>query len=215
LSLLLGFLLALGLVVSPLAAPRAQAAQIPVTDLAVAVDRHEVTAGWNEPVATTLNFCTPGSASAGDTFTVKLPQALGNWPASFQVLNPDGVVMYEVSIGGDPAVATFTFTAAGNTAANRCSIAKFGGTATKPAGAYPLRYVVNDTQELSAGELTVRPPAYPLPSGEYKNAWFTTTSDECRTDPVGCLSWRLVSRVGPGATVAATGWAPPIWISKS
>ena len=211
LSLLLGFLLALGLVVSPLAAPRAQAAQIPVTDLAVAVDRHEVTAGWNEPVATTLNFCTPGSASAGDTFTVKLPQALGNWPASFQVLNPDGVVMYEVSIGGDPAVATFTFTAAGNTAANRCSIAKFGGTATKPAGAYPLTYVVNDTQELSAGELTVRPPAYPLPSGEYKNAWFTTTSDECRTDPVGCLSWRLVSRVGPGATVVADEPAGTNW----
>ncbi len=76
-SLLLGLLLSLALVASPLMAPRAEAAPIPVTNLTVTVDKHQVTTGWDEPIVTSISFCTPDSASAGDTITVALPTMLG------------------------------------------------------------------------------------------------------------------------------------------
>lgn len=59
------------------------AASFAPTNVTVAVDRNTVTQGYGETITSTLSFCVPDAQSAGDSFTVTLPEVLSNWPAGF------------------------------------------------------------------------------------------------------------------------------------
>ncbi len=199
----------LGLV-SPASTPSAHAAEIPVTNLTIAVDPTEVTYGWQEAVTTTINFCTPNTAVAGDTFTLDLPSELGSWPSAFTVKNPGGAVMYTVAL--NQSRATFTLTAEGAAENNLCLVASFSGTSgSTPAGSYPLRYVINGAQTITRGPLVVKPATIIAPQVSGKNGWFNVASDECRQNPDACLTWRFQTKIHPGAQVVIDDPAGPNW----
>ncbi len=121
--------------------------------------------------------------------------------------------MYNVRISGSPAVAVFTFTAAGGAVQNRCSTAQFTATSGRTAaGSYPLTYTVNGTQQVSAGTLRVQDPAIQMPVREFKTGWFTRSGDQCRTDPEICLTWQMVTRVQPGDRVVLDEPAGANWV---
>ena len=64
------------------------AASFAPTNVTVAVDRNTVTQGYGETITSTLSFCVPDAQSAGDSFTVTLPEVLSNWPAGFSLPAP-------------------------------------------------------------------------------------------------------------------------------
>ena len=66
------------------------AASFAPTNVTVAVDRNTVTQGYGETITSTLSFCVPDAQSAGDSFTVTLPEVLSNWPAGFSLLDGTG-----------------------------------------------------------------------------------------------------------------------------
>lgn len=209
LSVWVAVVLVLGLLSTP---PRAYAAPIAVTNVAITVNPTEVTAGWYEAVTTTVNLCTPNEAQAGDTFTLGLPAALGDWPAGLEIRTASGVLAYRVAISGSPAVATFTLTPEGAAQNNLCLAASFSGTSgNRAAGSYPLTYVVNGTQRITAGTLVVKPATIIPPRVSGKNGWFNVANDECRTNAANCLTWRFQTKINPGSRVSIDDPAGNNW----
>ncbi len=194
-------------------APQARAATIDVTDFTVEVDRTEVTFEWAEAIKTTVNWCTPDSANAGDTFTLTLPEVLSSWPASFDIRDGTGAVVYSVQISTDsPAVATFTLTSYGAGLTNLCTRAEFTATSGSTAvGTYPLNYQLNGTVEYDVGTLTVVPVPLWAPTEPGKAGWAPDAADQCRTNPRDCITWRFNTGRGVQGVHSVSDPAQPNW----
>ena len=67
----------------------------------------------------------PDSTTAGDTFRLALPPELMFLPNGFDVRDPDGLLVADVTLAGSPEVVTFTFTDYVNTRADVCGSAFF------------------------------------------------------------------------------------------
>ena len=194
---------------------RAAAAEITPTNMSVTVDRHSVTTGWQDTVTTDLTFTTPNTAVAGDTLTVTLPEVLTHWPASFQITNgAGGPVVYNVTISDtNPAIATFTLTAAGAAVDNLAVTATFGAdVASAPPGTYPLVYKVGSSAEVTAGNLVVNAqPHNVIPTWSSKAGWFFDGSDQCRTKTEECLAYSIGTPAGVSGTATIVDDAGANW----
>ena len=207
-----GAALVLGMLVSPLAMPSAQAGSIAIQQAQVTVSPNSAVSTWGQPITTRLSFCTPDSARAGDSFTLGLPSVIRDWPAGFEIKDAAGTVVYNVAIAGTPGVATFTLTDAGASAVNLCSEATFAGTVGAAAGGtHPLRFTVNRSTALDGGTMTVTLPVYDPPQYPSKNGWFTNQADQCRTSTDGCLIFRFRTPMSPGPRVVIDDPAGPGW----
>ncbi|MEP7112818.1 MAG: Ig-like domain-containing protein [Ilumatobacteraceae bacterium] len=153
-----------------------------------------------DPVRTDLAWCVPDSATAGDTFQVALPPQLTQLPRSFNLRDPDGVLVATALIQGTPAVVTFTFNDYVDTHTGVCGTAFFESRLDNsliPGNTYTLTYVVNSvttfepvitirTGTTTAGRDTAR-----------KGGYFDDPNDDCRTVAVGCLGWYIETVLGP------------------
>ena len=191
------------------------AASFAPTNVTVAVDRNTVTQGYGETITSTLSFCVTDAQSAGDSFTVTLPEVLSNWPAGFSLLDGTGQAVIEVSISSaSPAVATFTLTTYGGGVDNLCAIAKFGAdSGSSAAGTYPLDYVVGTTTITPpTPTLTVEPqPIESAPTEPNKIGWFPNNANQCRDTTENCLLWNFRTAGGDRGLVTFTDTASAGW----
>jgi hypothetical protein len=175
----------------------------PVTSITVTPTNPRI----SDPVRTDVVWCVPDSATAGDTFQIALPAELTNLPRSFNLRDPNGVLVAVATIAGNPAVATFTFNDYVDTHTNVCGTAFFESRLSStlvPGQTYTLTYVVNATTTFQP-VITVRPGPTPgARTTARKGAFFSDPSDECRTIATGCLGWYIESQVGPFQSVTVT-----------
>ena len=200
----------LALAALTMAAPAAGAAEIDgaVTDIEVIPDNP----GIYDTVRTNIEWCVPNGTMAGDTFSVSLPEQLGEFPTGFDLRDPNGALVATASIAGtDPVVATFTMTSFAEEFNGVCGTAFFESTVDDDlAGTeQELVFEVNDGTVIRQ-PITVRPRSgvginrgNPRKQGE-----FTDTSDQCRTDATDCLQWSLESPIGPFTEVTFVDPAP-------
>jgi hypothetical protein len=117
------------------------------------------------------------------------------------------VLVANATIAGTPAVATFTFNSYVDTHNNVCGTAFFESRldpSLVPGNTYTLTYVVN-------GTTTFQPVITVLPAGTpagrttaKKGAFFSDTTDECRTVADACIAWYVESQLGPFQSVTVT-----------
>lgn len=175
----------------------------PVTSITVTPSNPRL----NDPVRTDIVWCIPDSATAGDTFSVSLPPQLTQLPNGFGLRDPDGVLVANATIAGTPAVATFTFNDYVDTHNNVCGTAFFESrldASLVPGTSYTLTYVVNGTTTFQP-VITVLPAG--VPAGRTtakKGAFFSDTTDECRTVADACIAWYVESQLGPFQSVTVT-----------
>jgi hypothetical protein len=85
----------------------AQAAEIPGAITSVTTDK--TTYGYNERIKLTFDWAVPDTATAGDTFTLPLPEELkAATLAKFSLLAPDGSVVADAAWAGKSVVFTLT-----------------------------------------------------------------------------------------------------------
>ena len=161
----------------------------------------------SDPVRTDVKWCVPDSASAGDTFSIALPPELVQLPKGFPLRDPNGFLVANATIAGNPAVATFTFTDYVDAHVNVCGTAFFESrldSSLTPGQTYALTYVVNGVTTFEpvvtirqGGTTSGRPSAR-------KGAYFDDPTDECRTVATGCLGWYLETQLGPFSSITIT-----------
>jgi LPXTG-motif cell wall-anchored protein len=161
----------------------------------------------SDPVRTDVKWCVPDSTTAGDTFSISLPPELVQLPKGFPLRDPNGLLVANATIAGDPAVATFTFTDYVDTHLNVCGTAFFESrldSSLTPGQTYTLTYVVNGVATFEPA-ITIRAggPVSGRPTAR-KGAYFDDATDECRTVATGCIGWYLETQVGPFSSITIT-----------
>ncbi|HEY7627967.1 MAG TPA: Ig-like domain-containing protein [Ilumatobacteraceae bacterium] len=212
------FLLLAGAATSVVAVTSAQAAVIdnPVISITVTPANPRVI----DPVRTDVVWCVPDVTAAGDTFAIALPPELRQLPNGFPLRDPNGELVATASITGQPAVATFTFTAYVDTHDNVCGTAFFESrldSTLVPGQSYTLTYIVNGTTTFNP-VITIAP--WTNPQGRNtatKGAFFSDTTDECRTVADSCIAWYVESRLGPfqSITVSDDGLADAAFVCST
>lgn len=180
------------------------AASFAPTNVTVAVDRNTVTQGYGETITSTLSFCVPDAQSAGDSFTVTLPEVLSNWPAGFSLLDGTGQAVIEVSISSaSPAVATFTLTTYGGE-----STTSARSPSLEPTPAVPPRVRIRSTTSLGRQRSPRRhPPSRWSPSPSSLHQLSRTRSGGSPTTPTSVVTRRRTVSCGTFARRGAiAGW---------
>lgn len=176
-----------------LAAP-ASAAVISGAITDVTVTPTSITNG--SKVRTDIDWCVPNGSHAGDTFTLTLPDGMGGYPAGFPLKDPQGNLVANAVIAGDPAVATFTLTNYVESHNNTCGTAFFWSNYQgTPGTTEDVSFTTNDHQTFTS-QITIAPAFQIDNSKPYKFGGFVD-SDQCRTITEDCLRWRLQTQVGP------------------
>ncbi|AMD87158.1 hypothetical protein AXF14_05595 [Actinomyces radicidentis] len=211
---LLALLAALAMVFSTVvagvvAAPRASAAELAgqLTNVSVTTTKTTVTDGAF--ITSTINFCLPSTAVAGDTITITLPSQTQKWTRTFTVNGSSAARANTVFGEGvvdnnqSPAAATITLMDACSDLAGRgdlCVSLDLSGyvTTTQEAGTELL-------MDYKIGSETVTPTNPPVivnpnPAGKdvppvtpQKNGRFTNDGDRCQQADTkeGCLAWDI------------------------
>jgi LPXTG-motif cell wall-anchored protein len=205
----LASVLVVGGVSSFVASGHVEAAVIPdpVTAITVTPSNPRIT----DPVRTDMVWCVPDSSTAGDTFEVALPPELTQLPKSFNLRDPDGILVATAVIAGTPAVATFTFNSYVDTHTGVCGTAFFESrldSSLVPGNSYTLTYVVNHVTTFEP-VITIRPGTTVTGRDTAKKgAFFDDPTDECRTVAEACLGWYIESQLGPFNSVTINDTAP-------
>lgn len=180
----------------------AQAAVIP--NPVIAITTTPANPQLTDAIRTDVQWCVPNGTTAGDSFEIALPPELSSLPRGFDLRDPTGLVVANVTISGQPAVASFTFTNYVDTHLDVCGTAFFEShlvTTLVPGTTYVLTYVVNHVTGFTT---SITPSASAAPTGRAsarKNGFFTDTTDECRTTATACIGWSIESQLGPFQTV--------------
>jgi hypothetical protein len=157
-----------------------------------------------DPVRTDVQWCVPDSATAGDTFEIALPAELTHLPRSFELRDPNGILVAVASMAGTPSVATFTFNDYIDTHVNVCGTAFFESRLDEslvPGTTVTLTYVVNHVNSFTPS-INIRPGTTTIGRDTArKGAYFDDVNDECRTVATGCLGWYIESALGPFQSV--------------
>ena len=198
-----------GGVSSVVASGHVEAAVIP--DPVTAITVSPTNPRLSDPVRTDIVWCVPDSSTAGDTFEVALPPELTQLPKSFNLRDPNGILVATAVISGAPAVVTFTFNDYIDTHTSVCGTAFFESrldASLSPGTSYTLTYVVNHVTTFEP-VIDVRPGVTPTGrDSAKKGAYFADPSDECRTVAEACLGWYIESQLGPFQSVAINDTAP-------
>jgi len=160
-----------------------------------------------DAVRTDVSWCVPDAATAGDTFTIALPEQLVQLPRGFPLHDPDGLLVANASIVGTPAVATFTFTDFVDTHVNVCGTAFFESrldSSLVPGQTYTLTYIVDGVNTFTP-TITIRPGETTIGRDTArKGAFFDDPNDDCRTVATACLGWYIETQLGPFQSVTIT-----------
>lgn len=152
-----------------------------------------------EAIRTTIDWCVPNGTKAGDTFTITMPEQLGGFPPSFELLDPAGQLVATATVGGDPVTATFTMTDYAETRVGVCGDAFFESRMDAVEVADTTQTLVYEVN----GDLTfeqtvdVQPLGGPVRTQGVKRGEWADPDDQCRTTTDDCIEWVLTTRVGP------------------
>lgn len=166
----------------------------------------------SDPIRTTVSWCVPNTATAGDTFTLTLPPQLVGGPSSVTLRDPAGAVVATAAISSTiPPVVTFTLTDYAQTHRNICGSAWFeSGLASHvaPGSTQELVYRTSDGTTFT-NVITVQPPFVVDRRGPDKWGAFSVPADQCRTNGTDCLIWTITTPAGPfeAAVVSDTAMA--------
>jgi hypothetical protein len=156
------------------------------------------------------SWCVPDGTKSGDTFTQTLPDQLGGFPAGFELTDASGQLVATAAISPTkPTRVTFTMTAYAETHQHVCGTAHFTGyAAQRYAGTDQTLVTTNDDGTTFTSKVTI-PPSKVIDHGKgVKTGWFSTPSDQCRTEQTDCITWAIDSPLGPLASGSMTDIAP-------
>ena len=157
--------------------------------------------GVNDLITTHLSYCVPNGTQAGDTFSLTLPSQMTGFPLKFAITDASGGVVATASVvPGPPAVATFTMTSYAQThnVGNVCGTAKITshlGNSSYAGQTITLTYTDNGGQTFT-NPITVKPVTATNHGHARKNGLFTT-GDQCTSVAKDCITWRLLTPLGP------------------
>ena len=163
----------------------------------------------NALVRTNIDWCVPDGTNEGDTFTITMPEQLGDFPPSFDLLDPAGRLVAVATISGDPVTAVITMTDYVETRSSVCGEAWFESRMSDEGTentTQTLTYVVNGGLTFER-DVNVGGSVVPSRDGSSKRGQFADPADQCRTSTTDCIDWIIASRSGPFDQVEFTDLA--------
>jgi hypothetical protein len=209
-SMLAALVALLGLAV--FGAGPASAKPIPGAITGVTVTPTNPTVG--STIRTDITWCVPDGTQAGDTFTLTLPNQLGQPPA-FAIKDGTGAVIANAAVTSThPIVITFTLTAYAASHQHVCGTAFFTDklNSSSFAGTTQVLTFTTGTGQQFTTTIHVPPTGTVNRTHALKTGSFTVPSDECRTTPHDCVQWSVQTPTGPSTsgTVDDTVQSPQI-----
>ncbi len=163
----------------------------------------------NALVRTTIDWCVPDGTNEGDTFTIVMPEQLGDFPPSFDLRDPAGRLVAVATISGDPVTAVIRMTDYVETRSSVCGEAWFESRMSGEGTAnttQTLTYVVNGGLTFER-DVNVGGAVVPSRDSSSKRGQFADPTDQCRTSTTDCIDWIIASRSGPFDAVEFTDLA--------
>lgn len=197
LALVLGVLVAVAGIARPAAATELPGA---ITDVSVREDA----VGYWSTVTVDVAWSVPDDATAGDTFSLTLPEALDPSVTGFALTDPDGAIVADATISGQQV--TFTLTDYVDTHQAVSGTAWFQTTLDHSVvtddGPLPLTFEVTGGVHHD-DEVTVTGTGQSIDRDvARKFGYFRDRLDQGRTEPDQAIAWAVESALGPAATVA-------------
>lgn len=196
-----------GIAVSTTAGGIVQAATVDGAVLDITVQPTNVVP--NALVRTTIDWCVPDGTNEGDTFTITMPEQLGDFPPSFDLRDPAGRLVAVATISGNPITAVITMTDYVETRSSVCGEAWFESRMSDEGTentTQTLTYVVNGGLTFER-DVIVGGSVVPSRDSSSKRGQFADPADQCRTSTTDCLDWIIASRSGPFDSVEFTDLA--------
>ncbi|PZE27318.1 Ig-like domain-containing protein [Curtobacterium sp. MCBD17_028] len=161
---------------------------------------------------TSIDWCAPADAHAGDTFGLTLSDHLGHLPTGFDLDDPaTGVPVATATIAqSTPWIVSFTFTDYVDTHRDTCGTAyvqsDFNGTTTPGGVTTPITSTTSDGRQFTT-PITPTGPAWGDPAAASKyGTW--ARPDQGRTNPTDAVVWHIDTPNGPFASATTTDAVP-------
>lgn len=146
-----------------------------------------------------LPWSIPASANAGDTFTVTLPNQLGGWASPITLYAPNGTTVVGTGTisAGPPSVVTVTLTSAVDQLNNVSGTLTMTANLRDPVAAAGTTQTFTTTSGGSTWSSTTTFAAFSGNPNARKWSAFADANDQCRNTGTACLTWGIVTDVGP------------------